>query len=161
MPGEHGIQATKLHNPAPTFDGPISAPELRTMVSDFLPALPFQIDFTEAVCTTSGANGLSVPGLLTTVVNFLNGAGIIIGAIMVLGVGVMAYGFDKSSATKGGGGAKRYIVGGGAIFVGGVLAYTIPAFVEQSLDGGGSCFAMIAPSPELVDAAAMVVATGL
>lgn len=141
MPYPNGMDGAAQYHTETAVSDPLHAPEVLNLLSDVLPTLPFQIDFVDAVCNTAASNGLSFPELLGTVVNFLNGAGIIIGIVAILGVGVMAHGFSKMSATKGGGGGKKYIVGGFFVFLGGVLAYTIPAFTEQSLDGGGACIA--------------------
>lgn len=115
------------------------------------PATPLQLDFVDAICSADTGNALSVPELLTSVVNFLSGAGILIGVMVVLGIGILAYGFSKMGSAKGGGGGKGYIVGGGILFVGGVLVYTIPNVVEQSMEGGGACFATITVPPQVVD----------
>lgn len=164
MPTQHG-----RHEAIPTVDpnpnhaetalsDPLHSPEVSNLLADILPDLPFQIDFVDAVCNTASSNGLTFPEFLGTIVNFLSGIGIIIGILAVFGVGVIAYGFSKMSATKGGGGGKKYIVGGIFLFLGGVLAYTIPSVTEQSLDGGGACIATTAMVPPEIIETAMTVA---
>lgn len=160
MPTQHGRhEAMSNPNHAETaLSDLLHAPEVSNLLSDLLPGLPFQIDFVDAICTSASSNGLTFPEFLGTVVNFLSGIGILVGIIAVLGVGIIAYGFSKMSATSGGGGGKKYIVGGIFIFLGGVLAYTIPAFADQSLDGGGSCIATTAMVPPEIIETVMTVA---